>query len=572
MSCENIPSLLGLQNTKKHADDFGRLMGTGTGTSTNGVTGQVRPTYNKVINDMWGDFNQHISGMTFARVGTFKSGATLDNTRETLLWDVSDGGDGHEYGWTGTFQKEVLPNSTPSSTGGIGPGAWVDRSDVTLRSELAAPGGAGLVCIKAPFTNSVLRVLSDASLEKLSVKHWGAKGDGVTDDTAAISAACNDLQAAYAANGVLRTLVFPDGTYRTSGSIVVHGYMCIECSGLVIFQNAGKDKTFRAVELQGGGKKSTLGVIKGYGTGILIRGSTHNVEFQNISDCVDAVVFRADKNWPPTSKNLDNVVRGIHIGNCTNGIVFDQNADKLVQQGNEVRVNFISETPTSVLFRTFDNFTHTVFSNWDSNFIELIASDPLTAPDASMIRNSTNQPVQNITYSIRSWCGGWEPDAGTMCLIRGKFATSSFSFSLAQRPGLDEVVDPNGKQSFGSCSFNVPRYANLGNPNDFHQAVTANSEFNGGVALYRSKFRIRVSVPDLTPGQTFASSFWHVVAQVSGVGRVRIEQYSDPARGKYLIEARDAGNETKGMVRLWITNISTATVTSRNIDLIISAF
>ena len=49
MSCNDIPSLLDLQNTKKHVDDLGRLMGTGTGTSTNEVTGQVRPTYNKVM-------------------------------------------------------------------------------------------------------------------------------------------------------------------------------------------------------------------------------------------------------------------------------------------------------------------------------------------------------------------------------------------------------------------------------------------------------------------------------------------------------------------------------------------
>ena len=40
MSCEDIPSLLDLQKVKKHADDFGRLMGTGEGDSTNEVTGQ----------------------------------------------------------------------------------------------------------------------------------------------------------------------------------------------------------------------------------------------------------------------------------------------------------------------------------------------------------------------------------------------------------------------------------------------------------------------------------------------------------------------------------------------------
>lgn len=208
MSCEDIPSLLDLQKVKKHADDFGRLMGTGIGTSTNGVTGQVRPTFNKVINDMRVDFNQHISdqesefnqhisGMAFTRVGTFKSGATLDDLREVLLWDVSDGGDGHEYGWTGPFQKVVTPNSTPSSTGGIGSGAWVDRSDVTLRSALVAPGGAGLVGgLAKPVT-------------------WvgfagGADPTGVNDSTAAF----------LAANATQRKIYVPRGSYKLTKDVV----------------------------------------------------------------------------------------------------------------------------------------------------------------------------------------------------------------------------------------------------------------------------------------------------------------------------------------------------------------
>ena len=128
MSCEDIPSLLDLQNTKKHIDDFGRLMGTGTGTSINGVTGQVRPTYNAVM-----------SNLGYARVGTFATGGTLTNPRQTLLWDVADGGDGQEYGWSGVFPlagKAVPPDSTPDSTGGIGEGAWLSRFDPVMRQQV----------------------------------------------------------------------------------------------------------------------------------------------------------------------------------------------------------------------------------------------------------------------------------------------------------------------------------------------------------------------------------------------------------------------------------------------------
>jgi hypothetical protein len=74
--------------------------------------------------------------MAFTRVGTFTAGATLTDVRQTLLWEVSQGGDGHEYGWSGAFPKVVAAGGTTLTTGGVGAGAWVDRTDVTLRDEI----------------------------------------------------------------------------------------------------------------------------------------------------------------------------------------------------------------------------------------------------------------------------------------------------------------------------------------------------------------------------------------------------------------------------------------------------
>lgn len=69
-------------------------------------------------------------GLGFYNVGTFAAGATLTNTRQVLTHS-----DGHEYGWTGTFPKIVSAGSTPTP---LGSGGWIDRSDVTLRSEFEA--------------------------------------------------------------------------------------------------------------------------------------------------------------------------------------------------------------------------------------------------------------------------------------------------------------------------------------------------------------------------------------------------------------------------------------------------
>lgn len=79
------------------------------------------------------EFDAQILNMGFSRVGTFLSGATLTNSRQTLLWDTANGGDGQEYGWSGAFPKVVPPSSTPISTGGIAVGAWMSRFDPELR-------------------------------------------------------------------------------------------------------------------------------------------------------------------------------------------------------------------------------------------------------------------------------------------------------------------------------------------------------------------------------------------------------------------------------------------------------
>lgn len=75
---------------------------------------------------------------------TFTTGATINNPNEVLL----NTADGEYYKWTGAFAsgpKVVPANSTPASTGGIGPGAWIGVGDASLRAALAASDGEKLI-------------------------------------------------------------------------------------------------------------------------------------------------------------------------------------------------------------------------------------------------------------------------------------------------------------------------------------------------------------------------------------------------------------------------------------------
>lgn len=90
----------------------------------------------RTVAGMNNEFDAQILNMGFTRVGTFAAGATITNTRQTLLWDIADGGDGQEYGWSGAFPKVAPAASTPASTGGISVGAWISRFDPELRIQV----------------------------------------------------------------------------------------------------------------------------------------------------------------------------------------------------------------------------------------------------------------------------------------------------------------------------------------------------------------------------------------------------------------------------------------------------
>lgn len=80
------------------------------------------------------------SGLTLAS-GSFEEGATANSSTDAV-WHISAG---QCYTWDGAFPKAVPADSTPTSTGGIGPSAWVSVGDTSLRSELSKNDGYSYV-------------------------------------------------------------------------------------------------------------------------------------------------------------------------------------------------------------------------------------------------------------------------------------------------------------------------------------------------------------------------------------------------------------------------------------------
>ena len=208
--------------------------------------GTLAPTWTDRFGVTRDSFEGRLAKGSFYRVGTFTAGYKLTNMRQTLEYN------GHEYSWAGTFPKVVPSGATPASSGGIGAGAWVDRTDDTLRGELTANDGASLI---GSMSYAQLRAYSGSNTAvnvwgistafdgaagtfklnssdttsadnggtilvdavgrrwyrvfagEVCTKWFGAKGDGISDDTAALNAA-----AQYAVDHD-KTLVFEEGTY-----------------------------------------------------------------------------------------------------------------------------------------------------------------------------------------------------------------------------------------------------------------------------------------------------------------------------------------------------------------------
>lgn len=110
--------------------------------------------------------------------GSFDTGVTVNTKNELVVF--TDG----KYRWDGVLPKEVPADSTPETSGGVGLGAWVSVGDAHLRKELFSK----YILYKTP-------------------QSFGAKGDGVADDTLPLQNAMDYCQINN------QKLVIPSGKY-----------------------------------------------------------------------------------------------------------------------------------------------------------------------------------------------------------------------------------------------------------------------------------------------------------------------------------------------------------------------
>lgn len=199
-----IPSAA-LEDMADNAQVFDGLVTKTSGTVTDRL-GNVRRSFQQIIMDMG------FQPLT----GSFQAGSTVTEYNQCLV----DASTGTFYSWNGALPKVVPAGSTPATAGGIGAGAWVDRTDVTLRSDLASESGSGLVGYQPAGTGAVEATVQSKLRETVSVFDFmnaeqiaAVRAGTSTNDTAAIQAAIN--------HGLTtgKDVSFPAGRYVVTGTI-----------------------------------------------------------------------------------------------------------------------------------------------------------------------------------------------------------------------------------------------------------------------------------------------------------------------------------------------------------------
>jgi Pectate lyase superfamily protein/Ricin-type beta-trefoil lectin domain-like len=150
-----------------------------------------------------------------------------------------------------------------------------------LLESLSRGGGVAKIATRTTVFSACVITLSllcsAAAASAASVKDYGAKGDGVTDDTAAIQTAVNSTPSG--------TLLFPAGTYKLSNTVTLLSNVIYLGQSDAKLQGNGR---FRILQTAWDGQNETISGLTFDDGGLLIRGTVTGLTltgntFQNLT-------------------------------------------------------------------------------------------------------------------------------------------------------------------------------------------------------------------------------------------------------------------------------------------------
>jgi hypothetical protein len=170
-NAENLDVLVNTQTELTNPDRFGVARKTWKGMETEFVDSQA---------DKEDRFQEFLADSAYQPIGAYAAGIEVTAYNQVILAD-------------GEYWRLSASTPLPYTTTGAGMpegGSFVGVGDAVLRQDLADPAkGSELVAYQPAGTGAVPTDVQSKLRESVSVKDFGAVGDGVTDDTSAFTAA-----------------------------------------------------------------------------------------------------------------------------------------------------------------------------------------------------------------------------------------------------------------------------------------------------------------------------------------------------------------------------------------------
>ncbi|ADF62716.1 glycosyl hydrolase family 28-related protein [Enterobacter cloacae] len=259
---------------------------------------------------------QAIAQFGWVLIDSFQDGANITLPNQALR----DEDTGEYYRWDGALPKHVDAGSTPSSSGGVGVGAWVGIGDASLRAMLATSAGAGMIgaldsdgnatTVQNAIGHYRAYTVKKRLDEELSVGAIaGVDPTGATDSTAAL----NGFFSLLNTNGTRTSVRIPAGTYLTTGLTINNTSLVIKGAGEYPY---GASTT----KIKAAAANTTLMTFTRSGCrieGLLFEGFEAAVNFGATETCT-GVKFQPSTG---TLADIDSTVHGCTFFCLKNGVV-----------------------------------------------------------------------------------------------------------------------------------------------------------------------------------------------------------------------------------------------------------